>query len=581
MYYEALALAKTPIDDAETTADVRVVANARVDVFCTYLAALSRQAGAPIRVIPPTFASLHAESAKGGNIAAVWVTVEDAFPEFSFRTQNIWDSSEIRRAMDERTARIDVLCDNLRNAIAEKGWRRVIIIPPFLEPPALIPAKHGLLSLANALPDAIRYALCSSFHTQDNVEVLDIVDALESVSARRLRDMHMMFRTGNFVSLDASRRIAEAVHARLVDKGDGFKCLVTDLDGTLWAGAIGEGSRGAVTAADVPASHHHHIYGKFLRLLKSEGIVLAIASKNNREDVEPFLDDQKWASGIGLCVTQRDFSAVQYNWDAKSTQIRNIAAELNIHPSACVLVDNDPYEIREVQANLPETKAILFEGQLSFDMLLRSLRSCFPKTTRTDEDGLRAQSYSAVKSATELSKAHGSVEEFLAALELSATFSEVGPDEVRPLDLVNKTNQFTLTGARYVQQEWRRLIEVDRYRCLVGRLQDRFGDHGIVLAALVQNSGNELHLHEMVVSCRVFNRGLETAFLDWLVTQANPGIVSILSRFTSTGRNIPARRFLEAHGFREQAGDPRGGWRWLRESTPLPKHLVATTSAVK
>src|SRR5207245_1401346 len=144
----------------------------------------------------------------------------------------------------------------------------------------------------------------------------------------------------------------------------------------------------------------------------------------------------------------------------------------------------------------------------------------------------------------------GSLNGFLQSLQMKARFSVVdAPSFVRPLQLVNKTNQFNLTGKRFDAREWADYLGDSRHLCIEGRLADRFGDHSMVLVALLTKDGAHLTIENMVVSCRVLNRGLETAFLDWLVHQFRSDVTSLSARWRRTGTNEASRSYLYDHGF--------------------------------
>jgi len=571
-YSEALALAQTAV--AGEARRTKVLANGRTDTFCTYLTGYARAGGVALDVEHPTYASLFAEAAQGGEYAVAWVGVEDVFPELSFRSASPWTGPSIAAALAERDTRIAAFCDRLAGALGNR-WERVIVVPPFLPPPSLTGARANTVTLESAVVDGLRYALCARFADNDGVEVLDVVRVLNG-DVLTARDLRMAYRTGNAVSVEASRRIAEAACRLLAPRETLKKCLITDLDDTLWRGVIGEGEGGAVSAADAPDSHHHHMFAKFLGLLKSEGVIIALVSKNNPGDVERYLGDPDWTARIGLGLTLGDFSARSISWDRKSDQISAVCEALNILPSACVFVDNDPYELAEVARALPEVTGIQFGAQSHFDSTLSAIRSCFPRRAATVEDSLRAQSYAARSKAAELSGQHDSVESFLADLCLEASFSIADATEVRPRELINKTNQFTLSGARYSREQWAELLTAGHI-CVTGSLRDRFSDHGTVLVAVLRPEHDHIDLRELVLSCRVFNRGLETAFLDWTLSRFAEGAGRATAALVDTGRNKPARTFLETHGFEAMGGGDASPSAWQRnaaEADPLPRHFV-------
>lgn len=339
--------------------------------------------------------------------------------------------------------------------------------------------------------------------------------------------------------------VAEA----LVDKALGrapasAKVLVTDLDQVMWSGIVGEDGPEGVAMDPEGPGFRHFIYQTFLARLKADGILLAAVSRNHPDDaLAPF---RLGRTRLGL----DDFVALVASYEAKSAQIAQLAERLNLGLDAFVFVDDNPIELAEVGGTLPAVTAVAFPAsEIEMPAFLARVNACFPRRGVTDEDRQRTELYRRRFEGMAPSGAQGAdLHDFLAGLGMRLAIADRGGgDRTRAIQLINKTNQFNLNGARLSDAEVEAVLAAGG-RLWTATLSDRTGSHGEILAALVSADGEMVSL---VMSCRVFQRRVEFAFFRWLASR--PDSPRRL-RYAETPRNSPLRQFLEDPAFRFEHG---------------------------
>jgi FkbH-like protein len=352
---------------------------------------------------------------------------------------------------------------------------------------------------------------------------------------------------------------AQLVHASLgrgATPGDAAprKLLVTDLDGVMWRGVVGEDGPAGVRCAADGAGYPHFVYQTLLRRLRGQGVLLAVASRNDEDLARaPF-------RLAGSVLREEDFVAVCAGYGAKSARIRDLAGQLALGLDAVVFVDDNPVELAEVAGALPAVRTVPFPDTVdALPAFLQALRDLFPVTGRTHEDRHRTALYrQRLASAAPASGDPDALPRFLHALEMRLVVSERDPGQAggreRAVQLINKTNQFTLNGRRRTAEEVDRVL-AQGGRLFVATLEDRHGSHGEVLACVVEPGGR---VTSLVMSCRVLQRGVECAFAGWLGAQLAPGLPAgapLRLVYRATGRNAPVGAFLQQLGVSAERRD--------------------------
>jgi FkbH-like protein len=312
------------------------------------------------------------------------------------------------------------------------------------------------------------------------------------------------------------------------------KVLVTDLDNVLWSGVIGDDGLDGIAFEPSGRGYAHFVYQSVLRRLRGEGTLLAAVTRN-----DPAVALTAFQSGRML-LGESDFVAIVASYHAKSAQIRELAERLNLGPDQFVFVDDNPVELAEVAQLLPDVRCLTFpqqDGDLA--AFLDELAALFPHREITAEDRARTELYRRrVEGMVPSDLAGADLTRFLRDLQMTLTIHDRSQgDRSRAVQLINKTNQFNLNGNRVTDEEVAAILRSGG-RLLSATLSDRSGSHGEILACLVTADGA---ITALVLSCRVFQRRVEYAFLAWLASQPGPPRGAL---WASTPRNAPLRQFL-------------------------------------
>jgi methoxymalonate biosynthesis protein len=293
------------------------------------------------------------------------------------------------------------------------------------------------------------------------------------------------------------------------------KCLVWDLDNTLWKGTI----------IEAPDTQLHSDALNVLATLDDRGILQAVASKNDH--------DLAWARLEELGIAHY-FVLPRIGWGRKSDSVREIAEELRFAPSTIAFIDDEPVERAEVSFHLPEVRCYPAE-HLS---LLTKLPEFSPPTVTVDSRRRRQMYQAGFRRHAERTAFNGPAEEFLRSLQLTMRIVYAGEDDLdRVEELTLRTSQMNATGVHYSHATLRTLLDDPQHEVLTASMTDRFGPYGSIGVMLLQLHPACWHLKLVATSCRVISLGAGTALLNWLITQAAVAGVHLAADFRPTDRN--------------------------------------------
>jgi FkbH-like protein len=330
------------------------------------------------------------------------------------------------------------------------------------------------------------------------------------------------------------------------------KCVIVDLDGTLWPGVLAE--TGSPFALDSPSGHFQEELGGWgfvglyrgiheaLKALKDRGILLACVSKNDEDVVKKLW---RYPNGVDeAMLTLDDFVTYRINWDEKVDNILAIAKELNLHPSSFAFVDDNPLEREKVARFLPEVMVI---GDNPFAIRWQLLTNALLQpATITGEARRRNQMVASQIERERLRASAVDQAAFRESLNIECQIERATAEDVdRVHELVSRTNQFNTTTRRYTKAELGELMKGSDSAVFTLRVQDRLTDYGLVGVCCVR--GAELELFAM--SCRVIGLGVEDTFLHRVLRGLAPAHGRVVAKYIPTDRNGPARNLLPAHGF--------------------------------
>ena len=440
--------------------------------------------------------------------------------------------------------------------LALPPWRKLGILD------AKVPHGQG------ALISRMNEALAAAARRVADVHVVDYAALVNRHGALNWYDERMR--------LYARAPIAGAMQSHLADEyvrfiralaGGAKKCLVLDLDNTLWGGIVGEdGVDGIRLGATYPGSAFVE-FQRHAQDLGKRGVILAIASKNNPADV-----DEVFARHPSMVLRKDDFAAMEIGWNAKSESLRRIAERLSIGLEHVVFVDDNPAECEEVRLALPQVHVIALPAQPERYVRAMQRDGLFDNVTMSDEDRRRGELYRQRAEAESARATAGSLEGFYRDLAMQISVAPIGPPSLpRAAQLTQKTNQFNVTTKRYTEAEIGERLRDPAWVGFTVAVKDRFGDNGIVGVALARVDGPALAIDTLLMSCRVIGRTVETAMLAHLCDEATArGLASLKGRFVPTPKNAPARDLFERHGFARGA-ERDGGDDWCLD---LATHRV-------
>lgn len=427
--------------------------------------------------------------------------------------------------------------------------------------------------------EALNHALLTL--VQDEFPQIHLLDR-ERIEARhgksRVRDERMWYLAGLPFS-ESFLPVLTAEHLRFIRplKGMTRKCLVLDLDNTLWGGVLGEDGPEGIRLGGTAAPGNAFLdFQSALLDLHRRGVLLALCSKNNEEDVWPVIEGHP-----GMALRREHFAAARINWQDKAANIQEIAHELNLGLDSLVFLDDNPAERALVRERVPQVLTVeMPRDPAHYRRCLLDL-DVFETLALTHEDRERGRLYAeqASRKAFEAEAKRGQatpggtgatdVHAYLADLQMHVRIEAARPGMLaRIAQLINKTNQFNLTTRRYTQAQVEAMAsEPERWGLFAVQVSDRFGDSGLTGVALIEKQAETgcqvWEIDSLLLSCRVLGRGVEAALGVFLRQAARAGGASRLrGRFYPTPKNGPAAHYYASEGYSLMDGQEGEGSVW-------------------
>ncbi|MFI7354935.1 HAD-IIIC family phosphatase [Streptomyces avidinii] len=338
----------------------------------------------------------------------------------------------------------------------------------------------------------------------------------------------------------------EIGHLARAVRGRVRKCLVLDLDNTLWDGVLGDDGPDGIAAAGTLRGEAFGAFQKCVKQLASQGVLLAVSSKNDEGPVLEALNTHP-----DLVLRETDFVAVNANWEPKEGNLADIARALDLGTDALVLADDSPAERAGVRLGAPEVAVVALDEEPALHITRLLADGWFDTLALTDEDRARGGAYRRQRERRALHAGSGTHEEFLRALEVTVELAPPRRHEfARVSQLTLRTRQFNLTGGGHSESDLAALAADPQRLLLAARSADRFGDNGLVGAVLGTFAEGVLHLDNMWLSCRVLARGVEQACLAVLLARARAlGLSAVTAAYVPTVRNHRTREVYPSCGF--------------------------------
>jgi len=328
------------------------------------------------------------------------------------------------------------------------------------------------------------------------------------------------------------------------------KCIVLDLDNTLWGGVIGEDGFDNIKLGDNPVGRSFAEFQRRLLALNKRGIILAINSKNNFDDAIEVIQKHP-----NMILKEENFACVKINWDDKVVNLQKIAEELNIGLDSMVFFDDDPINQEYVRESLPGILVVdLPKDSSQYPQIITEMRE-FDVLNITEEDTKRSDMYLGQKKRKELENEVGDFNEFLKQMNIEVEVKKADSFSIpRISQLTLKTNQFNLTTRRYQQEEVSKFSSSEDKIVECVKVSDKFGDNGITGTYIIEKRDNdEWIIDTFLLSCRIMGRGVEEVMMNKIIEKAkSSGIKKIKGEFIPTAKNKPAENFYEKLGFKKE-----------------------------
>ena len=349
--------------------------------------------------------------------------------------------------------------------------------------------------------------------------------------------------------------------------GTNRKCIVLDLDNTLWGGIVGEDGFDGIELGHSANGKAFVDFQKELLSMWNQGIILAINSKNNLDDAMKVIKEHP-----NMILKEKNFASVKINWNDKAQNLKQISDEINIGLNSIVFFDDDKLNRERIKQEFPEVLTIeLPDDPSQFLPILKDLND-FNVLQRTKEDVERGQMYAQQRERNEFEKSISNLDDFLDQLDIQVKMKKSNEFLIpRISQLTLKTNQFNLTTKRYQEEEIRNFTNNGDFIVGCAQVIDKFGDNGITGVYIINKQDKLWNIDTFLLSCRIMGRGVEDGILSQILIDAKKnGVEEIHANFIPTQKNKPAENFLSDSGFKKE-GD---SWIYkLNNEIKLPKHL--------
>lgn len=324
------------------------------------------------------------------------------------------------------------------------------------------------------------------------------------------------------------------------------KVLVLDLDNTLWGGVAGEDGISGILLSEHKEGQRYYDFQRMILEIRKRGVLLAIDSKNNINDVKPIISEHP-----SMLIREEDITVQKINWNDKAQNIFEIIDEINITEAGFVFIDDNPVERENVKANCREVVVPSFPEDTSdlIEFAEDIWKSYFCTSRIMEEDLKRNDMYKAESRRKLAYNSATGLEDYLKSLQIEIHIHEMCDSEIpRVVQLINKTNQFNLTTVRYSQNEIEELMVDPTKKIFVACSRDKYGENGLVSVLILSETLCEITIDTFLMSCRVMGRRIENVLMDEILNLYSKKEY-VNSEYIATSKNEPVRNLYESMGF--------------------------------
>lgn len=383
-----------------------------------------------------------------------------------------------------------------------------------------------------------------------NLYIFDIKNLIENIGKRNFYSLKLWYAGGIKYTPLAENQIIELIEQIVnSNKINRKKCLILDLDNTVWGGVIGEDGISSIELSNSGIGLCYKNFQKRISELASLGVMLAVVSKNNFGDAISAIREHPH-----MVLTEDKFVLMKINWSSKVTNIREICYELNIGLDSVVFIDDSQYERELVKVSLPEVVVPEFPKDITNleQFIIDLYKKYFYSLEITNEDLNKTTMYRQNIDRQESKNNYDSLEKYLQSLETKIRVYNLDKGEIsRVVQLINKTNQFNLTGKRYTEEEINIMIKSNNHRIFIASVKDKFGDNGICSVIIANNLDEETAVIDtFLMSCRVMGRCIEDSIIDYIEDSLfKLGYKRIIGMYRYTDKNSPVKDFYKRLGY--------------------------------
>lgn len=397
----------------------------------------------------------------------------------------------------------------------------------------------------------LNFLLQERASSNPNVFLVDILSVQIQLGREKYYSAALYYNAKMPIAMSALPYVGKAVSDVLLAlSGNIKKCVIMDLDNTIWGGVIGDDGLANIEIGELGKGHVFTNLQKWLKQLKEYGIILAVCSKNDEAVAkEPF------EKGEDMVLRLNDISVFVANWEDKATNIKLIQETLNIGMNSIVFLDDNPFERNLVREILPEIEV----PELPEDpaQYLSYLQSCnyFETASYTGTGSDRTKLYQAEYKRKKAEAEYESIDAYLEGLQMIGTAQPFGIEQYsRIAQLSQRSNQFNLRTVRYTEEDIRRIAEDEKYRTIYYTLRDKYGDYGLVSVIIMEKmSADTLFIDTWLMSCRVLKRGMEEFVMNKLMQLVgDEGFRYVTAEYRRTRKNSMVKDIYSKMGFQDE-----------------------------
>ena len=424
----------------------------------------------------------------------------------------------------------------------------------------------------------INHRLAVHSRTTKNVLLADVDFLAAGIGRLQWRDPRMWNMAKIPCRLDHLPALAQSLlDVVLAASGRFTKCVVLDLDNTLWGGVIGDDGLDGIQLGEFDEGEAFVGLQKFIRELKRRGVILAVVSKNDHANaILPF------AEHPDMVLRESDIAVFVANWENKADNIRLIQQTLNIGFDSLVFLDDNPFEREIVRTYLPDVVVpeLPEDPSLYLDAIARL--NLFETASYSGADIGRTDQYREEARRALAKASYGSIADYLASLDMEVRLERFNRFNLpRIAQLIQRSNQFNLMTRRYGEAACEALMSAPGVVPFTLKLGDKFGDYGLISVIVLKHQGSDLAIDEYLMSCRVLQRGVENFAMNAIFAYAaRIGARRVTGRYIPTAKNAMVRDFFATFGFEIEADEGTAGVRWALEVDRYVPREAFMTAAV-